>query len=327
MASQQPPPPSIHDDRAISAIRHLESSTAHHTTSTLPQTSAARLSSSSEDETILYLAYGSNLCAETFRGKRGIRPLSAINVHVPSLTLTFDLAGIAYIEPCFANTGYRIPPPGEKPFPHDPKYGDERWKKGLVGVLYEVTPVDYRTIMATEGGGASYDDVVVPCYPLAAGLSSTPDVPEGKPVLGHTLMCPRDGPRLVRPYPAYAQPSHRYLKLLIDGAEEHGLPQDYAAYLSELRGFTMTQLRQKVGRVLWVAMWGPPMLLMLGVGKLIADKQGRFPPWLAKVSGFLSSTMWRVYDLGFKQTWGDGERTIGDVDGVLDLEQGKISLK
>ena len=42
-------------------------------------------------KTVLYLAYGSNLCNETFRGVRGIRPLSQVNVMVPSLRLTFDL--------------------------------------------------------------------------------------------------------------------------------------------------------------------------------------------------------------------------------------------
>ena len=57
--------------------------------------------------TVLYLAYGSNLCAETFQGKRGIKPLAAVNVVVPSLQMTFDLPGIPYAEPCFANTRYR----------------------------------------------------------------------------------------------------------------------------------------------------------------------------------------------------------------------------
>jgi hypothetical protein len=39
---------------------------------------------------MLYLAYGSNLSNETFRGNRGIKPLSQVNVQVPSLRLTLD---------------------------------------------------------------------------------------------------------------------------------------------------------------------------------------------------------------------------------------------
>ena len=326
MESQEPTLTTIRDERAYSAIKHLESSSAHQPPSKLPHTSPARLSSSSEEKTILYLAYGSNLSAETFRGRRGIRPLSCINVLVPSLTLTFDLAGFAYLEPCFANTAYRTPPPGQESFPQDPRYRKNRWQKGLVGVLYEVTPADYRTIIATEGGGASYQDVVVPCYPLDAGLDCTPDEPEGEPVLAHTLLCPRDGERHVRPDPAYAQPSHRYLKLLTDGAEEHSLPSDYMAYLSDIRGFTITLMRQKIGRVLFLGMWAPCMLSIMGLGRLLADKEGRVPKWLAKVTGVMFAVMWRMYDVGFKRIWGDGERTVGDVEDERVTEKGEIWL-
>jgi len=326
MAAQELSPTSIRDERAYCAINHLHSSALRHGRSKLPRTSAARLSSSSEDKTVLYLAYGSNLSAETFRGMRGIRPLSAVNVHVPSLTLTFDLAGIAYLEPCFANTAYRTPPAGQEPFPQDPKYRKNRWQKGLVGVLYEVTPADYRIIIATEGGGASYQDVVVPCYPLAAGLPRTPDEPDGEPVLAHTLLCPRDGDRLVRPDPAYAQPSHRYLKLLTDGGEEHGLPSDYMAYLSSIRGFTITTWRQKVGAALFLGMWLPFLMAVMGMGRALADEEGMVPGWFAKATGVMVEVMWRMYDVGFKPICGDGERTVGELDDVDLAEKGEIQL-
>ena len=327
MASQEPTLTTIRDERAYCAVKQLQSSSAHQPPSKLPITSPARLSSSSEEKTILYLAYGSNLSAETFRGKRGIRPLSSINVLVPSLTLTFDLAGVAYLEPCFANTAYRTPPPGQEPYPQDPRYRKNRWQKGLVGVLYEVTPADYRTIIATEGAGASYQDVVVPCYPLAADLDCTPDEPEGESVLAHTLLCPRDGERQVRPDPAYAQPSHRYLKLLKDGAEEHGLPTDYMAYLASIRGFTVTLLRQKIGRVLFLGMWAPCIMSIVGLSKALADEEGRSPKWLAKATGVIWATMWRSYDMGFKQIYGDGERTVGEVEDEGVTEKGEIFLR
>lgn len=63
-----------------------------------------------QEKTVLYLAYGSNLSAEVFRGRRGIKPISQVNVYAPELSLTFDLAGIPYFEPCFAGTQYRNPP-------------------------------------------------------------------------------------------------------------------------------------------------------------------------------------------------------------------------
>ncbi|RMZ72766.1 adenine deaminase [Pyrenophora seminiperda CCB06] len=130
----------------------------------LPRLSSARLDASLTEapldlsalrtdhkaQTVLYLAYGSNLCDETFRGVRGIRPLSQVNVLVPSLKLTFDLPGIPYQEPCFANTALRVAGahgPGydteydsqydsQHDSQRDSGYHKDRWHKGLVGVVY-----------------------------------------------------------------------------------------------------------------------------------------------------------------------------------------------
>ena len=104
------------------------------------------------EKTIFYLAYGSNLSAETFLGMRGIRPLSQQNVHCPTLTLTFDLPGVPYVEPCFANTRFSNPkdaPSRLAALRSTPQsagttdYHKTRWTKGLVGVVYEVTIEDF----------------------------------------------------------------------------------------------------------------------------------------------------------------------------------------
>ncbi|KAL8968637.1 MAG: hypothetical protein Q9197_004768, partial [Variospora fuerteventurae] len=140
---------------------------------------------SKADATYLYLAYGSNLAASTFRGVRKVRPLAALNVVVPELVMTFDLAGLPYQEPCFANTAYRSSSPfsssqlDELPSTTDPEkisllHSDKSpcWLKGLVGVVYEVTASDFAHIIATEGGGASYKDVLVTCHPLPASSAT-----------------------------------------------------------------------------------------------------------------------------------------------------------
>ncbi|KAK3382784.1 hypothetical protein B0T24DRAFT_23012 [Lasiosphaeria ovina] len=158
---------------------------------------------------VLYLAYGSNMCASAFLGTRGIRPLSQVNVSAPSLRLTFDLPGLPYQEPCFANTALRkIPgqpplpsppklPPGVPDIPPPPEWPpsqSQQWDSGLVGVVYEVTATDYRTIVATEGGGASYHEIVVPCFALPAAIG-VPEKPPAPPVpvpfLARTLFAPR----------------------------------------------------------------------------------------------------------------------------------------
>ncbi|KAH8905019.1 hypothetical protein BR93DRAFT_929264 [Coniochaeta sp. PMI_546] len=200
--------------------------------SSIPRTSASRLAQqdacptpfpsepvpastlpAAAPKSVLYLAYGSNLCAKTFLGTRGIRPLSQINVSAPSLRLVFDLPGLPYGEPCFANTAPRkipkLPDPPKLPpdLPHPPVNppsaveehansmpGDPVWSKGLIGVVYEVTPEDFAKIVATEGGGASYADIMVPCLPIPPRMTvpEKPDWPElPKMFLAHTLYAPR----------------------------------------------------------------------------------------------------------------------------------------
>lgn len=179
------------------------------------------------EPTVLYLAYGSNMAAATFEGTRGIKPLSCVTVSAPTLQLTFDLPGIPYREPCFANTAFRKPPksppkvpdiPDVPPIPAPPgppgpptnpppvsvvapkskfeidSHGDPIWDGPLYGVVYEVTRDDYAKIIATEGGGASYQDVLVPCLVVAPrmGVPEKPDIPvPPRPFLAHTLFAPQ----------------------------------------------------------------------------------------------------------------------------------------
>ncbi|KAJ4417678.1 hypothetical protein N0V82_006039 [Gnomoniopsis sp. IMI 355080] len=344
-------------------------------------------------DTVLYLAYGSNLSAQTFLGQRGIRPISAVNVSVPTLRLTFDLPGIAYKEPCFANVAPRkipeppklppgLPDPPEIPYPPPPGYtfppraaqkdettgrfahGDPEWSNGLIGVVYEVTPEDYATIVRTEGGGASYKDILVPCIAIP---SRPPGVPERPPVPGlpkpfwaHTLYAPRipsppgdgdgddeanygpfekgddgdgDGDdddkcpldklkdwwrklllSPMRPDPEYAQPSARYLKLLVDGAAEHDLPVEYQRWLSSLQPYTITSRLQALGQSLFLAFVMPVMLLYFALGSFLADENGKTPIWFGLLMETYFHLSWGAYDRWFKPMFGDGERTVRDDD-------------
>lgn len=295
-------------------------------------------------ETVFYLAYGSNLCFETFQKKRGIRPLSQLNVLVPELVLTFDLPGLPFLEPCFANTKYRTPDPPASPqeqqknssvavaqFPSK-KYHKTRWQKGLVGVVYEVTTADYAKIIATEGG---YNDILVTCYELPQNISSVPDFDLLPPdtiltlpsLKAHTLYCPLLPPRggypdlslshsgyVSRPDPNYAQPSMRYLNLITTGADEHALPQDYIDYLRNIRPYILTSKRQKLGRLVFMAVWLPIIIPAFYLKRLLADKRGRAPWWLRMLLRQVSGLSWGSYDWVFRHLFGDGERTMGLVD-------------
>ena len=277
-----------------------------------------------QPDTVLYLAYGSNLCAETFQGRRGIRPSSQVNVVVPELVMTFDLAGLPYLEPCFANTKYRHPSPrtsaSEKSrlIPgRTQEYHKNRWQKGLVGVVYEVTKEDFAHIVATEGGGASYQDVLVDCYELPPNEHTVPEVPTSNPFRAHTLYSPilppgetpEQGGRFSRPDPDYAQASARYLKLITDGADEHSLPGEYKDFLHQLRPYTMTTQGQRLGGWIFGLIWMPLITAVFGLNGVFGDENGRAPAWLVAVTGALFRGMWSSYDGVFLKLFGDGERT------------------
>ncbi|KZF26805.1 hypothetical protein L228DRAFT_243325 [Xylona heveae TC161] len=338
-----------------------------------------------QSQTVLYLAYGSNLSAETFLGRRNIRPLSQQNVVVPALSLSFNLPGIPYIEPCFANTRFRNsspsshsptpsstlsssssppPPPTSLPGPslpgapeksplleppthsqrHRPEYHKDRWHKGLVGVVYKVTRTDYAKIIATEGAGSSYKDILIDCYPLPQGVDIVPETPDTVPFKAHTLFCghlpqtlaaiatgaatgtaattrePKMAAEksetavistmpLERPDGSYAQPSARYLKLIMDGAEEHSFPLEYKEYLADIRAYTITSKRQTFGKFIFVGVWAPPLLFILLCNRLFSDRRGRAPAWLVKTTDALFGTLWTSYDFVFRRMFGDGERT------------------
>ncbi|KAK6536124.1 hypothetical protein TWF281_000371 [Arthrobotrys megalospora] len=228
-------------------------------------------------ENVKYLAYGSNLSAETFLGRRGIKPLSQVKVRVPSLTLCFNLAGIPYKEPRFANVRPR-------------EEGDQE----LIGVVYEVTPEDYCTILKTEGGYSVIDVTCIPLEPVK-GIDSF----ESK-----TLIVPDKGTRT-----SHGLPSLRYLNLLIKGAREHSLPPNYQDFIANTGYYEARSLRQKLGSVAVVSTVLPVIIFLFGMRAIISDKNGKAPKWLNDAQVFCFTKIWNIYDHVWKPLYGDGEST------------------
>ncbi|KAJ6259851.1 hypothetical protein Dda_5493 [Drechslerella dactyloides] len=242
-------------------------------------------------ENIRYLAYGSNLSAETFLGRRGIKPLSQVAVRVPSLTLTFDLAGVPYKEPRFANVRPR-------------RDNDQE----LVGVVYEVTPKDYTTILMTEGG---YSVIDVACTPLTPveGIDS---------FLSKTLIVPTRGTRTRHD----GLPSLRYLTLIMHGAKEHELPQDYQDYIASTGYYEASTWRQKLGTVLVAASLIPLVVFLFALRNILTGKDGRAPAWLTRMQQYCFKAIWMTYDAIWKPLYGDGESDRHEVDRVSLLRLG-----
>lgn len=291
--------------------------------------------------TVLYLAYGSNMAAQTFLGSRKIRPLSQVNVSVPTMRLTFNLPGFPYKEPCFANVAYK-----RQHQENIKRYSDEQTSLiadegkdeddddvALVGVVYEVTEQDWGQILRTEGGGASYKEIEVPCFAISSktgaesesqSSSTSSSPPSSKPFFARTL----HAPYITSPHnpskqtwwqrftaglnrPGTSQPSVRYLNILKDGAREHNLPHSYQQYLASFQPYTITSTRQKIGQILFMCAWAPGLLSFIALSHVLAGKDGKLPKGIAGLSNVLFTMMWVSYDVFLEPVFGSGERTEG----------------
>jgi hypothetical protein len=146
---------------------------------------------------VWYFAYGSNMQRATFRGRRGIEPRQASAGRLDGWRIVFDKPPLIPIGESFANL---VAEPGAAVF----------------GVLYEITADEIAHVDLTEGVLiGNYERIPVSVFPLTGE--------RGMPVAASTLVSHRRQAAL--------QPSQRYMELLIQGALEHALPEDYVAYL------------------------------------------------------------------------------------------------
>ena len=134
----------------------------------------------------------------TLVGRRGIRYHRALPARAHGWRLVLDKPGLFPMGNSFANI--------------IPDAAAEVW-----GVLYHIDEADLGHIDLTEGVLiGNYLRVEIPVQPPLAGTTFN----------AFTLTSERRDSSL--------QPSTRYMRLLISGAEEHGLPADYVAFLRSI---------------------------------------------------------------------------------------------
>ena len=149
----------------------------------------------SESALIWYFAYGSNMHAATFRGRRGIEPLEARAARAPGWRVVLDKPPLLPIGESFANL--IRDPDGE-----------------ALGVAYRIDDAAWQHVCFTEGVAiGNYACVDLECVALGDGVQ----------FLATTLSSEQRDASLL--------PSRRYMETLIAGAEEHGLPAAYVAHL------------------------------------------------------------------------------------------------
>lgn len=149
---------------------------------------------------VWYFAYGSNMQSATFRGRRRIDWQRALPARAPGWRLVIDKPPLIPIGEAFANI---VPDP----------------ESAVLGVLYEISPQDLAHVELTEG-------VLIGNYLRI----DVPVVSLGSPPLEVVAATLRSDAR-----DATLCPSHRYMACLIAGAEEHGLPAEWIAFLRGMR--------------------------------------------------------------------------------------------
>lgn len=241
-------------------------------------------------DTRLYLAYGSNLCASVFQDNRGIQPMSAANVLVPELQLVWNLPGIPYAEPCYANAQRRLcqTQPLDS---HD---------KPLVGVVYEISEADFAHVLRTEGQG--YIDTEVECFPLEQDRKSITTCHDESPFSAHTVLTTETSGRPRQ----HMQPSNRYLSLLVTGAREHCLPSEYIVSLQSVGTYEASTARKRIGKSLFSFVWFIPVFVAVVLERRMVDEHGRIPEWVNRVVSWCFSGMWWTHKYCFKPIFGDG---------------------
>jgi gamma-glutamylcyclotransferase len=146
---------------------------------------------------VWYFAYGSNLQSATLRGRRGIACTRAVPARAPGWRLVFDKPRLFGAESSIANI---VPDP----------------EAAVIGVAFAMSADDLAHVELTEGVGIGhYSRVELAIEPLASVA--------GAPASAYSLTSDRRDPTL--------KPSTRYMGLIIEGALEHALPDEWLAFL------------------------------------------------------------------------------------------------
>ncbi len=149
-------------------------------------------------ERVWYFAYGSNMQPATFAGRRGIAPTQALPARAPGWRLVLDKPPLIPVGESFANL--RAEEDAE-----------------TFGVLYEITADDLAHVELTEGVLIdNYRRVEIAVTPLGES-----------PRQAFTLVSDKRAPELL--------PSDRYMALIVEGAEHHGLPPEWIVMLRAVR--------------------------------------------------------------------------------------------
>ncbi len=180
---------------------------------TAAETSAhpAQTNDISDNDFAYYFAYGSNMSQRYLSKFRNVQVHASHAAALPGYRLAFNLPGIIPFEPAFANLI-----PDANATAH--------------GVIHRIAIADFPKIFASELENYGLTTVQV----HAPSLNN-----DHTPTSAQTLTSDDTT--------AEAMPSRRYLRLLIAGAVEQGLPEEYIEELRDRQGLYVPFLSECAG--------------------------------------------------------------------------------
>lgn len=150
-------------------------------------------------------AFGANMFPRVLTGRRKIQPVESIPGVLEGWQLTFDLRGIPALEPCFGNI-------------------KENPQSEVHGVLHKMTGIEFKHLLATEGGSGVDPNGYIPRQVIVHAY-------DGRLIEAYALVVRQTSSSIVT---QHALPSARYMSLLRKGAIHHRIHPLYIEYLQSL---------------------------------------------------------------------------------------------
>ncbi|KAF5963727.1 microsomal dipeptidase precursor [Fusarium coicis] len=224
-----------------------------------------------DSDMVWYFAFGSNMTSTTLK-RRQLSPRDSRPVFVPSHVLCFDVFGVPYMEPAMAGIRERTP------------VDDAEATPSVHGMAYLLSRKEYHRLIVSEGAGVAYVEMELIARTYSTGFTARAATCEEIPV--RTLMA-----RF--PFRPEALPSARYMGLLIQGAQESGLPSSYQDYLRGLPAYHKSLSKYEAfGASLLIGFWMPILNGMMKRVKRRPDLHGNAKPWVGELP-YLGSKWWK----------------------------------
>lgn len=201
-----------------------------------------------DTKNVWYFAYGSNMNRSVFEERRKIKPLESGPAILNNYSLAWEIPGLPWQEPAFASVQ---PVPSIDQQPLNNQFCDH-----VHGVAHLITQDQWQRVLETEGGAEHTEqDNKQQKQDKSTGYAVATvhlHLYDGRQLTtAKTLVAKAKTAALFKGKAAL--PSQRYLKLLQEGAQQHGISPEYVDFLHSLEPYSSSGWRRKLGGIVSAA--------------------------------------------------------------------------